>query len=155
MSLSVQFLSLLAMIGTGIGAGVLMDLIGTGVDATGQKSIIRKYAVPLEVVGWIVIGCASFYVLFVVRDGAWRMYDPVAQICGMLLYASIFHRPFRFLGRILNMLIIKPIWFIIRLVAKIIYQLYKLIARIVRLLLTPFIYLYNKVYNSLFKSVEK
>ena len=155
MSLSVQFLSLLAMIGTGIGAGVLMDLIGTGVDATGKKSIIRKYAVPLEVVGWIVIGCASFYVLFVVRDGAWRMYDPVAQICGMLLYASIFHRPFRFLGRILNMLIVKPIWFIIRLIAKVIHSLYMLIAKIVRMLLTPFIYLYNKVYNSLFKSVEK
>jgi hypothetical protein len=155
MSLSVQFLSLLAMIGTGIGAGVLMDLIGTGVDATGKKSIIRKYAVPLEVVGWILIGCASFYVLFVVRDGAWRMYDPVAQVCGMLLYASIFHRPFRFLGRILNMLIVKPIWFIIRLIAKIIYHVYKLIVKIVSMLLTPFIYLYNKVYNSLFKSDEK
>ncbi len=155
MSLSVQFLSLLAMIGTGIGAGVLMDLIGTGVDATGKNSIIRKYAVPLEVVGWIVIGCASFYVLFVVRDGAWRMYDPVAQICGMLLYASIFHRPFRFFGRILNILIIKPIWFIIRLIVRIIHYLYRLIVRIVSVLLTPFIYLYNKVYNSLFKSDEK
>ncbi|WP_432362972.1 spore cortex biosynthesis protein YabQ [Sporosarcina sp. UB5] len=155
MSLSVQFLSLLAMIGTGIGAGVFMDLIGTGVDATGKKSIIRKYAVPIEVVGWIVIGCASFYVLFIVRDGAWRMYDPVAQICGLLLYASVFHRPFRFVGRILNMLIIKPIWFIIRLVAKIIYYLYKVIVKIVSFLLTPFIYLYNKVYESLFKSDEK
>ncbi|MFC5602209.1 spore cortex biosynthesis protein YabQ [Sporosarcina koreensis] len=155
MSLSVQFLSLLAMIGTGIGAGAFMDLIGTGVDATGKKSIIRKYAVPLEVIGWILIGCASFYVLFIVRDGAWRMYDPVAQICGLLLYASIFHRPFRFFGRILNMLIIKPIWFIIMLVVKMISFIVKLIVRIVRFLLSPFIFLYNKVYNSLFKSVEE
>ncbi|WP_370644789.1 spore cortex biosynthesis protein YabQ [Sporosarcina sp. ACRSL] len=155
MSLSVQFLSLLAMIGTGIGAGVLMDLIGTGVDATGKKSIIRRYAVPIEVIGWILIGCATFYVLFIVRDGAWRMYDPVAQICGLLLYASIFHRPFRFLGRILNMLIIKPIWFIITLVVKIIYQLYKLVVKIVSILLSPFIFLYNKVSESLFKSDKK
>jgi len=155
MSLSVQFLSLLAMIGTGIGAGVFMDLIGTGVDATGKNSIIRKYAVPLEVIGWILIGCASFYVLFIVRDGAWRMYDPVAQICGMLLYASIFHKPFRFFGRILNMLIIKPIWFIIMLVVKVISFIFKLIVKIVRFLLSPFIFLYNKVYNSLFKSDEE
>ena len=155
MSLSVQFLSLLAMIGTGIGAGAFMDLIGTGVDATGKKSIIRKYAVPLEVIGWILIGAASFYVLFIVRDGAWRMYDPVAQICGLLLYASVFHRPFRFLGRILNMLIIKPIWFIIGLVAKIISQVFKLLVKIVRTLLSPFIYLFNKVSESLFKSDEK
>ena len=155
MSLSVQFLSLLAMIGTGIGAGVFMDLIGTGVDATGKRSIIRKYSVPLEVIGWILIGCASFYVLFIVRDGAWRMYDPVAQICGLLLYASVFHRPFRFLGRILNMLIIKPIWFIISLVAKIISQVFKLLVKIVRFLLSPFIFLYNKISESLFKSDEK
>ncbi|WP_353056538.1 spore cortex biosynthesis protein YabQ [Sporosarcina luteola] len=152
MSLSVQFLSLLAMIGTGIGAGVFMDLIGTGVDATGKTSIIRKYAVPLEVIGWILIGCASFYVLFIVRDGAWRMYDPVAQICGMLLYASLFHRPFRFFGRVLNMVIIKPVVFIIRLLVKIITQIFKLLVKIVRFLLSPFIYLYNKVYNSFFKS---
>lgn len=152
MSLSVQFLSLLAMIGTGIGAGAFMDLIGTGVDATGKTSIIRKYAVPLEVIGWILIGCASFYVLFIVRDGAWRMYDPVAQICGMLLYASVFHRPFRFFGRLLNMLIIKPIWFVIMLVVKIISYIFRLIVRIVKFLLSPFIFLYYKVYNSLFKS---
>ncbi|MCG7346232.1 hypothetical protein MHZ92_19160 [Sporosarcina sp. ACRSL] len=132
-----------------------MDLIGTGVDATGKKSIIRRYAVPIEVIGWILIGCATFYVLFIVRDGAWRMYDPVAQICGLLLYASIFHRPFRFLGRILNMLIIKPIWFIITLVVKIIYQLYKLVVKIVSILLSPFIFLYNKVSESLFKSDKK
>lgn len=155
MSLSVQFLSLLAMIGTGIGAGAFMDLIGTGVDATGKKSIIRKYAVPLEVIGWILIGCASFYVLFIVRDGAWRMYDPVAQICGMLLYASFFHRPFRFFGRVLNMLIIKPTWFVIMLVVRIISYLFKLIVKIGKFLLSPFIFLYYKVYDSLFKSDEK
>ncbi|MCM3639464.1 hypothetical protein M3152_17435 [Sporosarcina luteola] len=132
-----------------------MDLIGTGVDATGKTSIIRKYAVPLEVIGWILIGCASFYVLFIVRDGAWRMYDPVAQICGMLLYASLFHRPFRFFGRVLNMVIIKPVVFIIRLLVKIITQIFRLLVKIVRFLLSPFIYLYNKVYNSLFKSTTE
>ncbi|MEZ7173465.1 spore cortex biosynthesis protein YabQ [Sporosarcina sp. OR05] len=155
MSLSVQFLSLLAMIGTGIGAGAFMDLIGTGIDKVGKKSVIRKYSVLIEVIGWILIGCASFYVLFVVRDGAWRMYDPFAQVSGMLLYASIFHRPFRFFGRIVNMLIIRPIVFIILLVVRIIRALFRLVVRIVMLLATPFIYVYKKVYSSLFQTRDE
>lgn len=155
MSLSVQFLSLLAMIGTGIGAGAFMDLIGTGIDKVGKKSVIRKYSVLIEVIGWILIGCASFYVLFVVRDGAWRMYDPFAQVSGMLLYASIFHRPFRFFGRIVNMLIIRPIVFIILLVVRIIRALFRLVVRIVMVLATPFIYVYKKVYSSLFQTRDE
>lgn len=155
MSLSVQFLSLLAMIGTGIGAGAFMDLIGTGIDKVGKKSVIRKYSVLIEVIGWILIGCASFYVLFVVRDGAWRMYDPFAQVSGMLLYASIFHRPFRFFGRIVNMLIIRPIVFIILLVVRIIRALFRLVVRIVMVLATPFIFVYKKVYSSLFQTRDE
>lgn len=155
MSLSVQFLSLLAMIGTGIGAGAFMDLIGTGIDKVGKKSMIRRYAVLLEVIGWILIGCASFYVLFVVRDGAWRMYDPFAQVSGMLLYASIFHRPFRFFGRIVNMLILKPIVFVIFLVIRIIRTFFRLIVKIVMVLATPFMYVYNKVYSSLFQTRDE
>ena len=119
MSLSVQFLSLLAMIGTGIVAGAFMDMIGTGTAYAGKKSIIRKYAVVLEVIGWIVVGCGTFYILYLVRDGAWRIYDPFAQISGMLLYASFFHKPFRFLGRILFILFVKPLWFIVHLLVSI------------------------------------
>ena len=155
MSLSVQFLSLLAMIGTGIIAGAFMDLIGTGVDKSGKGSILRKYSVVIEVVGWILVGCASFYVLFIVRDGAWRMYDPFAQVSGILLYASIFHRPFRFFGRLINLLIIRPILFVILLAVRIVRVIVRLIVKLLRVLSAPFIYLYNKVYSSLFQTTEK
>ena len=60
MSLSVQFLSLLAMIGTGIVAGAFMDMIGTGTAHAGKKSIIRKRAVWLEVIGWILSDVGRF-----------------------------------------------------------------------------------------------
>ena len=120
MSLSVQFLSLLAMIGTGIVAGAFMDMIGTGTAHAGKKSIIRKRAVWLEVIGWVLVGCWTFYIFYLVRDGAWRIYDPVAQISGMLLYASFFYKPFRFFGRILLVLFLKPLWFIVRLIVSIV-----------------------------------
>ena len=48
------------MIGTGIGAGAFMDLIGTGVDAPVRNRLFGKYAVSLEVIGWIVVGCGTF-----------------------------------------------------------------------------------------------
>ena len=155
MSLSVQFLSLLAMIGTGIVAGAFMDLIGTGIDKSSKRSILRKYSAVIEVIGWVLIGCASFYVLFIVRDGAWRMYDPFAQVSGILLYASIFHRPFRFFGRLINLLIIRPILFVILLAVRIVRVIVRLIVKLLRVLSAPFIYLYNKVYSSLFQTTEK
>ncbi|WP_348539041.1 spore cortex biosynthesis protein YabQ [Sporosarcina oncorhynchi] len=155
MSLSVQFLSLLAMIGTGIVAGAFMDLIGTGIDKSSKRSILRKYSAVIEVIGWVLIGCASFYVLFIVRDGAWRMYDPFAQVSGILLYASIFHRPFRFFGRLINFLIIRPILFVILLVVRIIRVIIRLIVKLLRVISVPFVYLYNKVYSSLFQTTEK
>ena len=151
MSLSVQFLSLLAMIGTGIVAGAFMDMIGTSTAHAGKKSIIRKRAVWLEVIGWILIGCGTFYVLYLVRDGAWRIYDPFAQISGMLLYVTIFYKPFRLFGRVLLVLFIKPLWFFVRLIVLIVRKIILFIARIIVVLCTPFVKLYRIISRKLFK----
>ncbi|KAA0941053.1 hypothetical protein FQ087_21670 [Sporosarcina sp. ANT_H38] len=151
MSLSVQFLSLLAMIGTGIVAGAFMDMIGTSTAHAGKKSIIRKRAVWLEVIGWVLIGCGTFYILYLVRDGAWRIYDPFAQISGMLLYVTIFYKPFRLLGRVLLVLFIKPLWFFVRLIVLIVRKIILFIARIIVVLCTPFVKLYRIISRKLFK----
>ena len=151
MSLSVQFLSLLAMIGTGIVAGAFMDMIGTSTAHAGKKSIIRKRAVWLEVIGWVLIGCGTFYILYLVRDGAWRIYDPFAQVSGMMLYVTIFYKPFRLLGRVLLVLFIKPLWFFVRLIVLIIRKIILFIARIIVVLCTPFVKLYRIISRKLFK----
>lgn len=151
MSLSVQFLSLLAMIGTGVVAGAFMDMIGTSTAHAGKKSIIRKRAVWLEVIGWILIGCGTFYVLYLVRDGAWRIYDPIAQISGMLLYVTIFYKPFRLFGRVLLVLFVKPLWFFVRLIVLIVRKIIFFIARIIVVLCTPFVKLYRIISRKLFK----
>lgn len=155
MSLSVQFLSLLAMIGTGIVAGAFMDMIGTGTAYAGKKSFIRKYAVAIEVIGWVLVGCGTFYVLYLVRDGAWRMYDPVAQVSGLLLYASFFYRPFRLLGRIVLLLVVKPLWFLIRLIFSIIRQIIRLLMKILSVLVLPFVKLFRLISMKGFKRKEK
>src|SRR5690554_3591536 len=100
MSLSVQFLSLLAMVGAGVVSAAFIDMIGTEIGNAGKKSLVRKYADFLEVSGWVLAGFWTFYILFVFRDGAWRVYDPFAQLSGILLYASYLHKPVRVIGRV-------------------------------------------------------
>lgn len=155
MSLSVQFLSLLAMIGTGVAAGAFMDMIGTGTAYAGKKSLVRKYAVLLEVIGWVLVGCGTFYVLYLVRDGAWRMYDPVAQVSGLLLYASFFYRPFRLLGRILLILFVKPLWYIVNLLVSIVRQVFRLLVKVLAVPILPFVKLFHRIPRKRFKRKEK
>ena len=155
MSLSVHFLSLLALIGTGVVAGAFMDMIGTGTAHAGKKSVIRKRAVWIEVMGWILVGCGTFYILFLVRDGAWRMYDPFAQISGLLLYASIFYKPFRFLGRVLLVLFVRPLWFIVRLIMSIVRGVIQFILKVFATLSTPFVKIFRIISGKLFKKRVK
>ena len=152
MSLSVQFLSLLAMIGTGIAVAAFIDMIGTGTAAAGKASFIRRHSVFFEVIGWIVAGCWTFSVLYVVRDGGWRIYDPFAQVSGMLLYASVFHKPIRFFGRIILLLFVRPLWFIIYAIYAVIRKLLHFILKVVFLLFTPFVKIFGKFKGKRFKN---
>ena len=145
MSLSVQFFSLLAMIGTGIAAGIVMDLFGTIVAVCDKRSFIRRWAFWFECITWIMLGIGAFLILMMVRDGAWRMYDPVAQVSGLLLYAAIFHHPIRFVGRLLLLVVLRPIWLIIRLVYLTIQRIFFIIVSILSLITSPFIRLLKNI----------
>ena len=147
MSLSVQFLSLLAMIGTGIVAAAFIDMIGTGTASAGKTSFFRRHSTTFEVIGWVIAGCWTFSVLYAVRDGAWRIYDPFAQLSGILLYASFFHKPMRFLGTIILVLLLKPFWFIIRTVFTMIWQMIRFLLKVVGFLSAPVISIFRKLFR--------
>ena len=155
MSLSVQFLSLLTMIGTGILAAAFIDMIGTGTAHAGKKSIFRRRAVFFEIIGWVLVGCWTFYILLIVRNGEWRIYDPFAQMSGILLYASFFHKPFRLFGRILFSIFVKPILFIIHVIVTIVRYVIHLIIKVITFLFRPFIKIFRKYYRKHFKSRVK
>lgn len=155
MSLSVQFYSLLAMIGTGIVAAAMIDMIVTGTSYAGKNSIVSKYAVILEIIGWIIAGCWTFTILYAVRDGAWRIYDPFAQLSGILLYISFFHKPIRLIGRIILLLIIKPILFIFRAIISIISRIIFIIVKLFTFLTKPFVTIFRKFHRKLFKNKKE
>lgn len=155
MSLSVQFLSLLAMIGTGIIAAAFLDMIGIGTRQAGKKSILRRRAAWFEGIGWVVAGCWTFYILFLVRDGTWRIYDPFAQLSGMLLYVSLFHKPIRFLGRIVRALVLKPLWFIVHLIVLIVRKMIRFTVEIIVLPFRPIDKLFRKYFKNRFNKKAK
>lgn len=155
MSITAQLASLLAMIGTGIVAGAFMDMIGTGIASTGKTSIVRRRAIIFETIGWLIAGCFAFAVLFAFRDGAWRMYDPLAQVSGLLLYATIFHKPFRLLGRIIIVIVIRPMLFILRLIVWFFVYIARIIQAILLLLTQPFRFIYYRVFRFRFKKKLK
>lgn len=151
MSLSVQFLSLLAMIGSGIIAAAAIDVIGTGISHIKKRSWVRRYRIFLEVMIWILAGVLSFVILYYVRDGAWRIYDPLAQLSGLLLYISFFYRPFRIIGRIIFFVVVKPIGFVFYIVFTMIKALLTFIYRLFKFICTPFILIFRKLLRKRFK----
>lgn len=155
MSLSVQFFSLLSMIGTGIIAAALIDLIGISVAHVGKRSLVKKYSVLLEVFGWILAGIWSFTILYNVRDGAWRIYDPFAQLSGLLLYVSFFHRPFRFVGRVIFLIVLKPIWSIFYFIFSAFKYVMVLLIRLIKIPFSPLVLIFRKLYRKYFKNKVK
>ncbi len=145
MSLSVQFISLLVMIGTGIIAGAIIDHFQMLNIARHTKRSARLLYVSIEVMVWILVGCWTFYVLYKVRDGAWRIYDPLAQLSGLFLYMSFFYKPIRLMSSIVYMMLIRPILLCMRIVWKVIKVFLNMIKR-------PFIFLYRLI-NRIFSRI--
>lgn len=143
------------MIGTGIATAAFIDMIGTGTASAPKKSIIRKYSTVFEVFGWLIAGCWTFWILYIVRDGAWRIYDPFAQLSGILLYASLFHKPIRFMGRIILILLLKPIWFVIFMIISAFRWLIYFTVKVTLLLFTPVVKILRAPFRKRFKKEAK
>uniref|UniRef100_UPI00406BF89A spore cortex biosynthesis protein YabQ n=1 Tax=Psychrobacillus sp. FSL H8-0483 TaxID=2921389 RepID=UPI00406BF89A len=147
MTLSLQFFSLLLMTLSGVLVGAIIEGTRFITDNFPRRSLIFKYRIALEILVWILLGIGTFYILFNVRDGIWRIYDPLAQIVGILLYEQFFQPVFRLAGRIFLRLIVQPIWFILRLIVTILRKIVNFILLIIGVLLKPFRFLYQKIWH--------
>lgn len=145
MTLSLQFVSLLLMILSGVLVGAIIEGTRFVTESSPRRSFIFKYRVAFEVIIWILLGLGTFYILYNVRDGIWRIYDPLAQIVGILLYEQFFQPVFRLAGRIFLRLVVQPIWFIIRMLIAVIRKIVQFFLFIIAILLKPFLFLYQKM----------
>ena len=139
------------MIGTGIVAGAFMDMIGTGTAHAGKKSIIRKRAVWLEVIGWILVGCWTFYILFLFgmgHGGCMIRLHRFAECCYTQLF-SISHSGF--LGESFWCCLLNRSGSLSRLIVSIVRQVIRFIVKVIVVLFTPFVKLFRIISRKLFK----
>ncbi|HAQ08447.1 MAG TPA: spore cortex biosynthesis protein YabQ, partial [Bacillus bacterium] len=87
MTLSTQFLTMLAMIGMGSLFGASLDTHNRFLNRTKRKSWIVFIN---DILFWLFQGLSIFYVLFSVNMGELRLYIFLALLCGFAAYQSLF-----------------------------------------------------------------
>ena len=151
MTINDQVVSILIMVLSGLLVGATIDFIRYFLSILSRKSILRKMGYGVELFVWALLGALTFYILFNVTGGQWRLVYPLAQISGIFLYEAIFQPVFRFVGRVFILLIIKPILFIFKLSLRVIVGFIKLVLRIILIVLKPFKIIYTKLFG---KNIE-
>ncbi len=116
MTVSEQFVSILIMMASGILVGAVIDCTRIIIGALSPKSFLKRFTIGFELVIWALLGALTFYILYIIKGGEWRLIDPIAQISGILLYESLFQPIFRFLGKIVLFIVIKPILIFFKLI---------------------------------------
>lgn len=145
MTINEQVVSILIMTMSGLFVGAVVDGTRYLLSALSPKFFLRKMGYGVELIVWGILGALTYYILFLVKGGEWRLVDPLAQILGIFLYESIFQPYFRFVGRVFVLLFIKPIYLIIKFIFSIISGIIRLFIRIFMFILMPFYKIYIKI----------
>ncbi|GLB61566.1 spore cortex biosynthesis protein YabQ [Cytobacillus sp. NCCP-133] len=121
MTLTTQFLTMLAMIGMGSVFGAALDTYNRFLMRTKRKSWLVFIN---DILFWLMQGLAIFYILFLVNKGELRFYIFVALLCGFAAYQSLFKKMYlrvleitirmvisiyRFLVKAFTFVILRPI----------------------------------------------
>lgn len=178
MTLSTQFMTMLAMIGMGSYFGASLDTYNRFLQRSKRKSWIVFFN---DVFFWLYQGLSIFYVLFLVNKGELRFYIFLALLCGFAAYQSLFKKGYlrlleivisvmisiyRFLRKTFLILIYKPIYslilFLISLaimMAKgllaLVKGILKVLLFVVKVVLKPFEWLVLLIWNILPKKIKK
>ncbi|WP_374964302.1 spore cortex biosynthesis protein YabQ [Lysinibacillus sp. RS5] len=154
MIVSEQFVQLLVMVLSGIAVGFIIDSVRLIVFSTPKRSSLRRWMMVFELLTWILLGGLTYYLLFWLKDGAWRAYDPLAQIAGIFLYQTFFQTFLRFIAKVLVNIIWRPFWFVVQLIIAIIRQILQILMNIGAFILRPFVKIYSYLSYTFFKKVR-
>jgi spore cortex biosynthesis protein YabQ len=129
MTLNVQFMTMAAMIISGIGFGMTLDTYQRFLNRPKRKSWISFIN---DILFWAVQALVVFYVLFIVNRGEIRFYIFLALLCGFAAYQALIKSFYlwlleklihfvktiwRFLVKTCSLLIFKPVVGLIQIVA--------------------------------------
>ena len=141
--MSVQLISTAVMFLAGITVGAVIDSIRCMLLLLPKKSIIYKLSFFIELVCWLTLGIMTFYFLFMLKGGEWRIVDPLAQLAGIIVYDLFLQPIFRFIGRVFTVLTIKPVLFIVTFIFFIVRNVIRVVVFILNFLFRPIIKLYQ------------
>ena len=141
--MSVQLISTAVMFLAGIMVGAVIDSIRCMLLLLPKKSIIYKLSFFIELICWLTLGIMTFYFLFMLKGGEWRIVDPLAQLAGIIVYDLFLQPIFRFIGRVLTVLTIKPVLFIVAFIFFIVRNVIRVFVFILNFLFRPIIKLYR------------
>ncbi len=125
MTLSTQFITMISMVLSGVYVGASYHTFKR-LERLWFSSIVWKYL--LELTYWLLQAVVLYGILFLINEGILRFYVFLAIICGYAMYKSLFEKPFsrlldvifrifhhiyRFLYRTIELIIVKPIVFIV------------------------------------------
>lgn len=119
MTLTTQFLTMLAMIGMGSYFGAALDTYNRFLNRTKRRSWV---VFCNDILFWLLQGLAIFYVLFLVNKGELRFYIFVALLCGFAAYQSLLKRGYLRLLEIVIRLIISIYQFLVKTLILLIYK---------------------------------
>ncbi|SFM50089.1 spore cortex biosynthesis protein YabQ [Gracilibacillus orientalis] len=154
MTLSTQFITIITMVVTGVYLGASYHTFKR-LEQWWTSSILWKYV--LEILFWLIQAAILYLVLFLVNEGILRLYIFLAVLCGYAMFKSLFEQAFgrivdmlirfvlhiyRFLYRIVEIFVVKPIVFIVSLIvvciSKVLIALYSFILLLLKVLGWPF-----------------
>ncbi|MBO9131310.1 spore cortex biosynthesis protein YabQ [Bacillus sp. 165] len=142
MSLTVQFYTMLSMIGMGAWVGVALDTYQRFL----KRSTRKKWIVFIhDILFWIVQALIVFYTLLLMNEAELRFYVFIALACGFAAYQSLLKawyirileriiyiciQTYLFLAKLVKVLIIRPILFLVQVIVAILLFLIKFIQKI-------------------------
>jgi|SRR3954469_9437849 spore cortex biosynthesis protein YabQ len=160
MTLSTQFLTMLSMIGMGSLFGAMFDTYQRFLNRPKQKAWIVFIN---DILFWVIQALIIFYTLFIVNSGELRFYIFIALLCGFAAYQALFKAIYlrllemgiqsviaiyKFIIKMLQILIYKPVIGLIQLLIMIILALgrglitlvkfvFKIVLFILKIILVP------------------
>jgi len=137
MTLSVQFMTMLAMVGIGLFFGISLDTYQYFLKRPVRKRIIVFFH---DLLFWIFQALLLFYVLFLVNQGEVRIYIILALLLGFAIYQALFKSVYI---RLLKLVISISIRFYHLIVKLLINLIYKPIKSFIFLLISIVVFLYK------------
>jgi len=149
MMMNAQLVSILVMFISGVLVGAVIDGTRTILVAI-NIAFVRRLTFIIECLVWCFLGICTFYFLFLIKGGQWRVVDPLAQIAGIFMYELLFQKIFRLLGRILVNILVRPFFYIGHLFVRLVRGLLRFSIRFIKLLVRPVYKLFMKFMPNIF-----